>query len=108
MTDNRNHLVAAALISLAESILAGVTPVPDSVDVWQHRVTAQQLLTLADAHDLKIQIARNEKDEPIQASVWVPIGFIGAKITWRALCNDVAPERIKFYEAHNAECAVTA
>lgn len=108
MTDNRNHLVAAGLIALAEGIIAGTHPVPDSVDLWQHRLTAQQLLTLADTHGVKIRIPRDQDGTPLQAFVSIQLGVAGTNIEWRAITLDVAPERIKFYEAHNAECAVTA
>jgi hypothetical protein len=106
MTDNRNHLVAAGLIALAEGIMAGVHPVPDSVSLWQHGLTAQQLLTLADTHDVKINVILTDDGKPAQASVRITVGVPGTNITWYAITKDVTPERIAFYEAHNTECAV--
>lgn len=96
----------AALIALAEGIKAGIIPTPDSIDLWNHRVTGENLLRLADQFDAKVNIARTNDGEPVQAALRVPLAADGIDIEYYPITTDVSPVQIADYETHNAECIV--
>lgn len=98
-------LTAAALITLANSIEAGVLPIPGSVDVWYHDVSRRELLEFADRYQLKVHVARTEDGRPVQASITVGTkqsGLYGIEL--HMISKRLVPNDLMQYDQHNTEC----
>lgn len=103
-TGTPSGLTAAALITLANSIEAGMLPIPRSVDVWYHDVSRRELLEFADRYQVKVHVAR-EGGRPVQATISMETkqsGLYGLRI--HMISRQLTPNDLMQYDRHNTEC----
>lgn len=97
----KSWLVQKHLTTIADAVAAGITQVPDSVDMWKHGLTAEQVLQAA--HDLHLKISIGTG----QASVNVPVGTDtehGIDISYHLITREMDPSAVEAYHHHNEVC----
>jgi hypothetical protein len=99
----------AALITIAESIRAGLALPPGSIDMWSQNRTAAELLTAADEIGAKVKIHLPNADFShghASISYSFPVAPGGAYITLYTTSSDISEQALAQYAAHNAECLI--
>lgn len=97
------HAVARIAELIAEQQLN-----PDSIDIWKHRMTGPDLVTVADHYEAPIRVSYTADGiTPVQASVVVTLATRhtnGVLIKGCWISTDVTDEDLRIFNLHNTEC----